>query len=59
MANRWGGMEREHLARLDGDSHRALVPSEGETLLACEYAKYKNRLFRIGDGKAIFAQGLD
>jgi len=47
-------MEREHLERSDSDSHLALMPSEGKTLLAREYAKYKNRLYRLHDGGAIF-----
>jgi hypothetical protein len=52
-------MEREHLGRLDGDSHPALMPSEGKTLLAWEYAKYKNRPFRIHDDRAILSERLE
>jgi hypothetical protein len=41
-------MEWEHLARV-GQRRAAFrpMPSEGKTLLAREYAKYKNRLYRF------------
>jgi hypothetical protein len=41
-------MEWEHLARV-GQRRAAFrpLPSEGKTLLAREYAKYKNRLYRF------------
>jgi hypothetical protein len=52
----WSGNISE---RSDSGSHLALMPSEGKTLLAWQYAKYKNRPFRCHGGGAIFCRSFE